>query len=536
MSQTHAYKKPFVAPRVRALARRAAATTLLCGACGRSAPSTSPERMQRLPERLEVLIATEIDSIDPRISTDAVALRVSRLVHAGLFRLDPETLQPIPYVAKTFAWQDSHTLRVLLRDDVFFSSGARLEADDVVATIVAFQAESSRHRRVVDAIATAAVSGEREVTITLKRDHGTLLSDLELPIMNRAQAMLAPNSNASSWSASPTPDGLGPFQVERHEQGALYLKPREGGALPKPTHSLVFRTVRDENARALRMRGSAADVSVNGFSPALLPMGPKLEVESRSAASLTYLLPNWKASLPLAVRHALSLAFDRARFAVTLFAGHAAPAHSLLPPMHWAATHIARDDAEVSSESPQPYPFNPQRARATLTEAGYATDGSDPRLRFSLLVSTDRLRTSVARVAAQELRKVGLSLDVTPLELGSMMARLSAGDFDLAILQIPELSEPNALKTFLHSTSKPPFGSNRGRIQDAELDAALDRGEHNSDPALRKQAYADVEARARIVLPIIPLWNEHLITLKSERAAAFHPSAEGRWLSFATMP
>jgi hypothetical protein len=37
-------------------------------------------------------------------------------------------------------------------------------------------------------------------------------------------------------------------------------------------------------------------------------------------------------------------------------------------------------------------------------------------------------------------------------------------------------------------------------------------------------------------LPIIPLWHEQWVTVTSERARAFTPSAEGRWLSLAAVP
>jgi peptide/nickel transport system substrate-binding protein len=545
------------------LALLAACMVALGAGCNSKVPGASASGSSPGAERaLEILVATEIDTLDPRVTTEAAAMRISRLVHAGLFRLDEETLRPIPYAAQQFAWVTPRTLRVVLREDVQFASGAPFEAIDVVRTFEAFRAPSSRHRRVVDAIERVEAEDPHTVLVHLSRAHGTLLSDLELPILRRDQAQLAPNG------AFETLDGLGPFRVKQRDAGAIHLARRHGGALPKPLHDLVFRTVRDENARALRLRGGSADIAMNGFSPSLLPRIDGLTIESRAAASLTYLLPRWKDALPLVVRRALSLGLDRELFASALFLGHAEIAHGLMPRLHWAATAQAAppamgamgamggamgamgamgapavDDAvratEPQSRSGEPqdaYAFDPKRARALLEQAGYQTDGADPRLRLSLLTSTDRMRVSVARVAAQELQHLGFQLEVIPLELGSMIARLAAGDFDLAILQIPELTEPNALKTFLHSTSIPPMGSNRGRVADAALDAALDTGEQESDMGARIAAYAAVELRTQAVLPIIPLWHEHHITLKSQRAAGFHPSADGRWLSLARMP
>jgi peptide/nickel transport system substrate-binding protein len=104
------------------------------------------------------------------------------------------------------------------------------------------------------------------------------------------------------------------------------------------------------------------------------------------------------------------------------------------------------------------------------------------------------------------------------------------------MLQIPELTEPNVLRVFLHSAFIPPAGSNRGRVQDAELDTLLDDGESNPDPGARARAYAGVEQRLRQALFIIPLWHEDQVAVVSQRAREFRPSPEGRWLSLASLP
>jgi peptide/nickel transport system substrate-binding protein len=469
-----------------------------------------------------VLVNNDAESLDPRVTTDPVGVRVSRLVHAGLFKLDADSLEPAPYLASGFRWRSARELEVELRTDVQFHSGAPFEAEDVVASVAAYQREGSRHRRVVEAIGEVRAEGAHRVLFRLARDHGTLLSDLEVPVLRRDQAALQPAQSP------PVLDGLGPYRIRTRHTGSIELAPSPHAALPTPRYAIVVRTVRDENARAMRMRAGAADVAVNGFSPALLPQTSGVHIDHRRAASLTYLLPRVREGIPLAVRRAISHAWDRAMFARTLFGGYATVAHGLLPPQHWAATRD-RDDLDG------PYTFDMTRATRELREAGFSTDGADPRLRFQILCSTDRLRLSVARVAAQELKKVGLQLEVTPLELGTLMGRLNAGDFDFAILQMPELTEPNALKTFLHSRSTPPYGNNRGRVTLPSLDAWLDLGEAESDLTRRKSAYAEMERVVATELPLIPLWHEDHVSVTSARAQTFRPSADGRWLGLAAL-
>ncbi len=105
------------------------------------------------------------------------------------------------------------------------------------------------------------------------------------------------------------------------------------------------------------------------------------------------------------------------------------------------------------------------------------------------------MRVAIARVVAQDLADVGIEAELVPLELGTLLARLNAGDFDAAILQIPELTEPNTLARFLHSDAMPPYGANRARVNDAIVDMSLFEGDAVLDPAERRAAYKKLEDR-----------------------------------------
>ncbi|HVJ92372.1 MAG TPA: ABC transporter substrate-binding protein [Labilithrix sp.] len=505
-------------PRAHTSRKRAAATALVGALAFAPGCDTSGAKKTDAERPIEMLVANDPETLDPRHATDAVALRTSRLVHAGLVRLDPITLEPKPYLARSWRWVDERTLSVELRDDVTFHSGAPFGARDVAATIRALQSPevASRHARVVDAIGDVLIDDEHRIRIELRRTHATLLTDLELPILRESEASLPPRPNGDL-------DGLGPFVVASREPGTVALVPANGGALPAPAHPVTIRTVHDENARALRMHAGRADLVVNGFSPTLLPalaQARGVSISTRPGANLTYMLARADRG-PLSderVRKAVAIAIDRERIVRTLLAGHASAASGLLPKAHWA-------HSEASA-----LPFDLESARRMLSEAGALP------LRLTLLTSTDRLRGTIARQIAQDMASIGVDLEVVPLEFGTMLARLGAGDFELATLQIPELTEPNVLRTFLHSSCIPPAGANRGRVRDAELDRLLDRGAEERDPAARRAVYASLEKLVRDRALFVPLWHEDQVAVTSARAAAFRPSAEGRWLDLAMMP
>ncbi|HEY1955174.1 MAG TPA: ABC transporter substrate-binding protein [Polyangiaceae bacterium] len=464
-------------------------------------------------DRLEVVVAQEAETIDPRFVIDAVGMRVSRLVHAGLFRLDPDSLEPVPYLAASYRFEDSRTLDVTLRTDVRFHSGAPFRAADVVATIDALRDPSvhARAAHVVSAIDRVEARGDHEVMIHMSRAHATLLTDLEVPILRADQARDVSIADADL-------DGLGPYRVSAMRAGVVDLEPADGGALPAH-RPLRILTVHDENARALRLIGGQTDVAPSGVSPSLLPTlaSRGLRVASRPGANLVYVLFRTDRG-PFAdrdARRAFGLAIDRRAIVTDMLGGYAEVASGIFPPAHWAATPRAVE------------PHDATKARDLLRQRHVSC---------TLLGSTDRLRVAIARVMAQDLAEAGIDCELVPLEVGTLLARLGAGDFDAAVLEIPELAEPNTLRVFLHSASIPPNGANRGRVRDDAVDAALDEGDATLDLAARHAAYARLEQRVLDEAYILPLWHEDEVVVTSARAKTFLPSAEGRWLGLAAVP
>jgi peptide/nickel transport system substrate-binding protein len=467
---------------------------------------------------LEVVVPLDVATLDPRHATRSLDVKLTRLVHAGLFGLNPETLRPEPLLAESFRFEGERRLVVELKRGVRFHGGTPFGADDVCATIaaVADPALGSPHRPIVGAIGSCRAPQSGTVVIELAEPRATLLSDLELPILRADQARSAPEPDGGL-------DGLGPYRIASVNRGEIVLLPQGGGALPAPRHAVTVRTVRDENARALRLLAGESDIAPNAISPALLPAlagRGRAWINARPGANVTYLLfQNDRAPFNrVEVRRAIAHAIDRDELVRTLLAGRAQVARWLMPPGHW------------SSPATLPgYNHLPQAARPVLARLGPIT----------LLTGTDRLRVTLARAIAQMLGDCGLEVRVIALDFGVLLHRLDAGDFDLAMLQMPELTEPNVLNWFFNVRGIPGEGGegrNRARYRSAEASALLDRASEVSEPKLRTELYAHVAEVMLRDLPVVPLWHEDQIAVVSSRARAFQLSAEGRWLGLASIP
>jgi peptide/nickel transport system substrate-binding protein len=472
-------------------------------------------------EAIEVLVSAAPATLDPRFTTDAIGMRISRLVHAGLVRLDEDSLEPRPYLAERWSWDGDRALDVALRPGLRFDSGAPFGAEDVCATLAAFGSErlSSPHRGLTAAIERCEPRGPLALRLSLREPRATLLSDLELPVLRRDQAALPPGSPL---------DSLGPFALAQATENEVQLRAREGGPLPKPPRGVVVRVVRDETARATRLLAGRADVVPNAVSPPMLEAlaAHGVRLSERHGANLTYLLVhNQRPGLAeVGGRRGLAQAIDRELLVRTLLGGHGRVARSLLPPESWVCGG-SEDACTPGGGAPA---FDVAAARAALAAAGVR--------RVTLLCSTDRQRVTMARAVAQMLGDAGLEVELLPLDLGVMLHRLSSGDFELAILQIPELTEPNLLRWFFHSSSIPApgrGGANRARYASPRVDGLLDEAARSPDRELRRERYRAVLGQMLGDLPVIPLFHEAQVAALSPRAASFRLSAEGRWLSLA---
>jgi peptide/nickel transport system substrate-binding protein len=464
---------------------------------------------------IEVLAPTEPVTLDPRFATRALDVRLTRLIHEGLVRLDPETLLPRPNLAQGIDRDAEGRLVITLRPNQRFHSGKSLSAEDVCATLSALSSPhlSSPHRNIVETFVNCRVRDALTLTVEMAFPRASYMTDLEIPILRADEAAMPERPDGQL-------DGLGPYRVSNKTHSSVTLVPARSRAEHGPNFPLLIRTVQDENVRAMRILSGKAEVAPNAFSPTLLAgfRNESVKVASRPGANVTYLLVNGDLT-PFnrsAIRKALSQAIDRKLITKELLSSFAQPAKWLLPEGHWAAP---KDLPNLD--------YQPTAAKPIFIGLP----------RTVLLTSTDRSRLLQARAIAQMLTEAGLQTDVTPLELGLLLSRLDAGQFSLAILQIPELTEPNILRWFFHprGISNPSEGRNRARYRSPIAAQLLDLGSTEMSRPARQKDYFELAHVMLEDMPVIPLWHEDQVVVTRDRAKEFLPSAEGRWAALAAL-
>jgi len=503
-----------------------------------------------------VILESSPNNLDPRQGTDAQSEHVGGLIFDALLKKD-ENYDLKPWLATSWEQPDALTWVFHLRDGVKFQDGRPLEAEDVVWTI-----ESLIEPKLAGLI-TAKSGAFAAVERVEARDRLTVVvrmkrPDAGLPFnLSDGQFGVVPRGVGSDFGLHPV--GSGPFrfvsqvqdkevvlerfegswsntsQVSKSRRVTPASNDRSPGTPPGAPNASVIRRVRfeivpDTITSALELQKGSADAASNVLTPDMvytLRDAPGLETASGPGSNVWYL--NFNVADPVLkdqrVRRAVALAMDRPAIVAALWRGHARLADTLLPESQW----VAATGAELAH-----YPHDPARAEEMLEEAGYpAHDGV--RLRLTLKISTDETTRLLAAVLQQQLRAVGIELQIRSAEFGTFYADVTHGAFQMYILKwVGSNEDPDIYRYMYSSESFPPKGANRGHYVNARVDSLLAKAAAESGPEAevwtgREVDYAEVQQILSDELPTIPLWFPDNVVVHSRRLQGVVSHGDGNF-------
>lgn len=471
----------------------------LCAACAGTAPARG----------IVVGVATSPGGFDPRLTTDDASQKISQLIYDDLLEFDDQ-LRVVPHLAERLEQLSPTSYRVTLRQGVRFHDGHELSADDVVFTFRGYIDPSTVSPRKGGYRELAAVTalGRYQVDFTLSRPMASFPVNLVTPIVPAG----------ASAALGEHPIGTGPYRFVRYTQDDQLELERFDGyfAGPATNPGVRLRIVPDDVMRGLELERGSLDIVVNDLPPDMvyrLRSRPSLYAVESAGVDYQYVGLNLRdpALADQRVRQALAAAIDRQAIVTHLRRGLAVEAAGMLPVQSWAApAHLP------------PSPYDPERAKRLLREAGYTTAGDGPGpgrpLALTLKVSNSEFNRLQSEVIQQQLRAVGIALDVRLSEFATVYADVLAGNFQLYTLQwtAGSLADPDILRRVFHSGQVPPVGFNRGYYADAAVDAWLDQAAVERDEEERRRLYASVEERLAETVPYISLWHKRNVALAQQ--------------------
>ncbi|HET9098789.1 MAG TPA: ABC transporter substrate-binding protein [Acidobacteriaceae bacterium] len=472
------------------------------------------------PKTVTVAIESSPTNLDPRIGVDAQSERIDELIFDSLVKKDAHfNLQP----DLATSWDTPNPLTYIfhLRTGVKFHNGQAFAARDVKWTL-----DSMRNRSIL----TSKYQAYRNIASIDAPDSQTLVIHMKQPdaalLWNLSDGALGIVPYGSGRDFQQHPIGTGPFRFvsqELDKDVALERNPLSWQAVPN-IGQLRFEVIPDQMTRALALRKGSADVASNALSPDMIwsmRNDKSLSIAESPGTVVQYLTFNLRDPYlrDTRVRQAIAYAVNRPLIIATLLRGMARPADSLLPPNHWAYT----GDLAL-------YAYDPQRAKQLLDDAGYKSGPDGVRFHLTMKTSNDGGARELAMTLQQQLRPIGIALDVRSFEFATFYSDISHGSFGMYSLRwIGGNEDPDIFHYAFASASVPPHGANRGDYSNANVDRLLQAAASESDQAKRRTLYVQVQQVLANEMPTLPLWFVDSVVIYNRRLSGVKADQSGNF-------
>jgi peptide/nickel transport system substrate-binding protein len=500
---------------------------------------------------LRFCIRSEPKNFNPLMVNDDPSETIRYLTGGVLVRVNRVTQKTEPALATEWKVSEGGKRIVFkLRQGVRYSDGTPFSADDVAYTMRQLM-DPALHNSTADAFR----SGEGEVT-------ARVISPSSVEIVFPAPVAGLVNlfdTVAIVSSKSPLKEmaALGPFYVADHKPGSMILlkrnpnywkKDAQGRQLPyldavrldieknpdiealrylrgeihliNSVNAAIFEKLSEDGATRARDAGATTDTEQLWFNQA--PAGP---------------IPAYKRAwfTSTAFRRAVSEAINRDDLARIVYHGHA---HAAVGPI--APSNLFWFNHELKS-----HPYDPANALRRLQQEGFRLSADNAVLRdkdgnaveFSIVTNaTNRNRQEMAAMIQQDLKKIGIKVNVVPLDFNSLLERINQTyNYEACLLGNVNVDlDPNSLMTAwlssgdLHAWN--PKQKSPATEWEAEIDKLMRAQASSMDDHKRKQSWDKVQKIAWEQEPFIFLINKDALVaigpaVKNAQPSVFRPQA-----------
>jgi peptide/nickel transport system substrate-binding protein len=132
-------------------------------------------------------------------------------------------------------------------------------------------------------------------------------------------------------------------------------------------------------------------------------------------------------------------------------------------------------------------------------------------------------------VLQEQWRKVGVNLEVRPLEFATLFSDMARGSFEIFTLRwIGANNDPDTFFDYVFSSRKmPPAGANRGHYRNLEIDALLDQARVEGNREKRRALFSTVQKIIAEDLPYVSLWFMDNVSVHRKRVSGVQLSPTG---------
>ena len=508
--------------------------------------------------------------LNPLIAADTRSREVIGVMQADLVHINRATQLTEPALAKSWKISpDGLEYTLILRQGLRFSDGQPFDADDVLFTFQVCLDEkvhaSQRDLLIVGGkpIAVRKVNAHTLV-FRLEKTYGVgerLFDGLAILPRHLLEKPYKEGKLGQIGTLATPPNqwaGLGPFRLKEYVAGQRLVLERnpyfwktdaQGNRLPY-LDELVFLFVPNADAQVLKFQSGETDVisqlGAENFSVlsrqrsyTMVDAGPGLEYnflffnlnDGGEKTSLeTQRKQRWFREVKF--RQAVSAAVDREAIVRLVYQGRGVPLWGLVAPGNhrWANEKLAHS------------PRSLERARELLKEAGFSwsigpdgesllQDSDGKPVEFSILTSSSNAdRAKMAALIQDDLKQLGMRVQVVPLEFRSLLDRVTqTKEYDACVMGIASYdADPNSdINVWLSSGGTHlwnPSQAHPATSWEAEIDRLIEEQMSARTFGQRKNLYDRAQEILAGYQPMIFLASPDILAGAKNSVGNFHPA------------
>ncbi|WP_127530312.1 ABC transporter substrate-binding protein [Paenibacillus kobensis] len=296
----------------------------------------------------------------------------------------------------------------------------------------------------------------------------------------------------------------GPYRFAAYEQGQyVELTKNEQYYLGAPKIDKIF--IKVLPAANLVVQLQTGEVQMNSLPVGLVPITDYDKVKSFDNVNVTSAAASEPAELffnveklpDKKVRQAIAYALNRPLIVEQLLKGQAEIIDGGIPSNH-----------PYFNKDIEPYPYDPEKAKQLLKEAGWDTNR---KLAFLIPVG-NKVREQAADILVQNLESVGFKIDVQKYDFPTLIDKVEKGEHDITIFTRDYYIEPSLYFT----TYKSNDPESVIRYNNPVVDELIAQGEQEIDEAKRHEIYDRLQEVLHEDVPTLAVYSEKRLQVVSK--------------------
>ncbi len=476
------------------------------------------------------------NTLNPLFSTAGSEQQIERLMFGALVKMN-DVLEPVPDMAETIDISDDASVYTFtLRDNIVFSDGEPLTAEDVIFTFERAIDERTgsywlgRLNGIAGALDYSTQTADTVTGLAMPDEH-----TVELTLAEPDAAFLVTLCNFSGFGILPkhvleevAPDQLrehpfslaptvsaGAFKFVRYETDQFLEVERHDGYWGEaPPLDRIFLRILTPEVGLAQLETGELDLMTLPIAEIERTKGMAIaHVESVPSPSMSFLAPNMELEYlqDKRVRQAMMYAIDRVGLVEAVLMGEGHITNSPIFGPEWMGT----------PEGLNEYEYDPDKARALLEEAGWDFDR-----KVELIITPGNNEADThAQIIQEQLREVGFQMELLQVDVAENQRRsIQSTEFEIKNVGGGVFrADPSVSGTYMTTDTWTPGGGNYGHYSNPEIDRLYPEAKAVKDLDERKRLYTEIAQLLNEELPWIFLYSPNSVYGVSNRFQGFLP-------------